>query len=118
MLFILSAGILGCTLSWSWAHDSYMASIVTDRLLTSDRVVERSPLPDSVQPPEKGWMISTSAHLATWAVFLSRFAGEDNKSPATTIALLERTLAASPINAQRGSQWRSSSRPAARVRSR
>lgn len=100
MLFILSSGIFGCTLSWSWAHDSYMASIVTDRLLTSDRVLERSPLPDSVQPPENGWVISTSAHLATWAVFLSRFAGEDNKSPATTTALLERALAASPINAQ------------------
>ena len=75
-------GLVGCGLSWSWAQDSYTASIVTDRLLTSDRAVQRSPLPDSVRPPEKGWMISTSAHLAHWAIFLGRFAGEDNRSPA------------------------------------
>ena len=60
----------------------------------------RSPLPDSVQPPAGGWITSTPAHLANWAVFLGRFAAQENQSPDETLALLERALAASPINAQ------------------
>ena len=99
-LFILSAGLLGIGLSWSWAQDSYTASIVTDRLLTLDRAAQRSPLPDSVQPPAGGWITSTPAHLANWAVFLGRFAAQENQSPDESLALLERALAASPINAQ------------------
>jgi hypothetical protein len=97
-LFVVSTGLLGFGLSWSWARDSYMASVVTDRLLTSDRAIQRSPLPESVGPPEGGWMVSTAGHLAHWAIFLARFAGEDNQSPAETAALLERALSASPIN--------------------
>ena len=75
-----------------------MAAIVTDRLLTSDRAIQRSPLPESVGPPEGGWMVSTAGHLAHWAIFMARFAGEENKSPAETAVLLERALPASPIN--------------------
>ena len=63
VVFILATGLPACVLSWSWARDSYTASIVTDRLLASDRTTQRSPLPDSVAPPEGGWMISTPA---TW----------------------------------------------------
>src|SRR5262249_36265319 len=33
-----------------------------------------------------------------WAIFMARFAGEGNQSPAETAVLLERALAASPIN--------------------
>jgi tetratricopeptide (TPR) repeat protein len=97
-LFVVSTGLLGCGLSWSWARDSYMASVVTDRLLTSDRAIQRSPLPESVGPPEGGWMVSTAGHLAHWAIFLARFAGEEKQSPAESTALLERALQASPIN--------------------
>jgi tetratricopeptide (TPR) repeat protein len=43
-------------------------------------------------------MFSTAGHLTHWAIFLARFAGEDNQSPAETAALLERALTASPIN--------------------
>ena len=99
-LFILVAGVLGCSLSWSWAQDSSTASIVTDRLLTGDLAFQRTPLPETIQPPVGGWITSTPAHLANWAVFLGRLAAEENQSPAETVALLERTLAASPINAQ------------------
>jgi tetratricopeptide (TPR) repeat protein len=97
-IFVVSTGLLGCGFSWSWARDSYMASVVTDRLLTSDRAIQRSPLPESVGPPDGGWMVSTAGHLANWAIFLSRFAGEEIQSPAETSALLERALSASPIN--------------------
>jgi tetratricopeptide (TPR) repeat protein len=99
-LFILAAGLLGCSLSWSWAQDSYTASIVIDRLLAGDRAVQRTSLPESVQPPAGGWTTSTSAHLANWAIFLGRIAAEENQPPAETVALLELALAASPINAQ------------------
>ena len=75
-----------------------MAAIATDRLLTSDRAFQRSPLPESVGPPQGGWTVSTAGHLAHWAIFLARFAGEDKQSPAETTALLERALSASPIN--------------------
>jgi hypothetical protein len=97
-LFVVLTGVLGCGLSWFWAQDSYMASIVIDRLLTSDRTLERSPLPESVGPPQGGWKFSTAGHLAQWAIFLGRFAGEENQRPAETAALLERALSASPIN--------------------
>jgi tetratricopeptide (TPR) repeat protein len=99
-LFILAAGLLGCPLSWSWAQDSYSASIVTDRLMTGDPAVQRTPLPETIQPPAGGWISSTPGHLANWAVFLGRLAAEENQSPAETVALLERALAASPVNAQ------------------
>ena len=99
VVLLVSTGLLGCVLSWSWASDSFVNSIVTDRLLTSDRAFERSPLPESSMPPEGGWMISTAGQLAHWAIFLSRFSGEGEQSPEETIALLERALQASPINA-------------------
>ena len=79
-VFVLSTGLLGCFLSWSWAQDSYLASIVTDRLLTSDQVLRSSPLPESARPPAGGWTVSTAGHLAHWAIFLSRFSGEENQS--------------------------------------
>jgi hypothetical protein len=100
VIFVIAAGILGCSLSWSWAQDSYSASIVTDRLFASDRTVQRNPLPDSVQPPAGSWLTSTSAHLATWAIFLSHSVAEENQPPEETTALLQRALTASPINAQ------------------
>ena len=98
-VFVLAVALPACVLSWLWARDSYTASIVTDRLLASDGTAQRRPLPDSVTPPEGGWTRSTPAHLANWAIFLSRFAGEDNHSPEEPAALLERALQASPINA-------------------
>ena len=100
IIFVLAAGLLGCSLSWSWAQDSYAAAIVTDRLLTSDLTLRRSPLPDSVQPPSGSWLTSTPSHLASWAVFLGYFRREEIQSPDETIALLERALAASPVNSQ------------------
>ncbi len=100
VIFILAAGLLGCSLSWSWAQDSYAAAIVTDRLLTSDLTLQRSRLPDSVQPPSGSWLTSTPAHLTSWAVFLGYFRGAENQSPDESVALLERALAASPVNAQ------------------
>ena len=100
VIFVLAAGLLGCSLSWSWAQDSYAAAIVTDRLLTNDLTLQRSPLPDSVQPPSGNWLTSTPAHLASWAVFLGHFRGAENQTPDETLALLERALAASPVNSQ------------------
>ena len=100
VIFVLAAGLLGCSLSWSWAQDSYAAAVVTDRLLTNDLTLQRSPLPDSVQPPSGSWLTSTPSHLASWAVFLGYFRREENQSPDETIALLERALAASPVNSQ------------------
>jgi tetratricopeptide (TPR) repeat protein len=75
-----------------------VSAIVIDRLLTSDRGIQRTPLPESVEPPQGGWMGSTAGHLANWAIYLARFAAEENQSPPETVALLERALAASPIN--------------------
>ena len=100
VIFVLAAGLLGCSLSWSWAQDSFAAAIVTDRLLTNDSTLQRSPIPDSVQPPSGSWLTSTPAHLASWAVFLGHFRGEENQTPDETLALLQRALAASPVNAQ------------------
>jgi tetratricopeptide (TPR) repeat protein len=100
VIFMLAAGFLGCTLSWSWAQDSYTAAIVTDRLLTSNRAVQAIPLPDSVQPPAGAWLTSTPGHLATWAIFLGHGRAEENQSSGEAVALLERALAASPINSQ------------------
>jgi tetratricopeptide (TPR) repeat protein len=99
-VFILFVGLLGCTLSWSWASDSYTASIVTDRLLASDQAAQGIALSDSTQPPEKGWLVSTSAHMTNWAILLSRSSSADNQSSAKATALLERSLVASPVNAQ------------------
>ena len=98
-VFVLLTSLAACGLSWTWARDSYTASIVTDRLLTTDRTAQRSPLPDSVAPPAGGWMTSTPGHLAHWAIFLSRLAGEGSQAPQETADLLERALHASPINA-------------------
>jgi hypothetical protein len=100
VIFILAVGLLGCSLSWSWAQDSYAAAVVTDRLLTNDLTLQRSPLPDSVQPPSGNWLTSTSAHLASWAVFLGRFRGKEDQAPVQAVSLLERALVASPINSQ------------------
>ncbi len=100
VVFVLAAGFLGCTLSWSWAQDSYTAAIVTDRLLTSNRAVQPIPLPDSVQPPAGAWLTSTPGHLANWAIFLGHGRAEENQSSGEAVVLLERALAASPINSQ------------------
>ena len=99
-VFILTTGLLGCSLSWCWASDSFAASVIINRLLTSDRGLQRAPLPESIRPPVGGWIVSTAAHLTHWAIFLGRFAGDDKQSPGATAALLERALAISPINAQ------------------
>jgi hypothetical protein len=99
LVFMLAAGLLGCTLSWSWAQDSFAAAIVTDRLLTRDPAIQRMPLPSSVQPPET-WLTSTPAHLANWAIFLGNLQADENQSSGETVALLDRALAASPINSQ------------------
>ena len=74
-----STGLLGCGLSWSWAHDAYTAGIVTDRLLTRDRAIQRSPLPASARcrPPRQLDGPDRGGTLAQWAVYLARFAGED-----------------------------------------
>ena len=100
-LFILSAGLLGCTLSWSWAHDSYMASIVTDRLLTSDRVGPAQPAPRLGPTAREG--LDDLDLRGTWRP--GRFSSVDPRETTTNhpqrrLALLERALAASPINAQ------------------
>jgi len=95
---VLVAGLAGCVLSWWWACDSYSASIMTERLVTTDRSAQRRPLPESVVPPSGTWTRSTAQHLAHWAIFLSRFEAEKDDSPAEIHALLERALQVSPIN--------------------
>jgi len=97
-VLVLAAGLAGCVLSWWWACDSYSASIMTGRLLTTDRSAQRRPLPESIGPPDGTWTRSTAQHLAHWAIFLSRFEGETNHSPQEISALLERALQVSPIN--------------------
>jgi len=97
-VLVLAAGLAGCVLSWWWACDSYSASIMTDRLLTTDRAAQRRPLPESVVPPSGTWTRSTAQHLAHWAIYLSRFHGERDHSPSEVPALLERALQVSPIN--------------------
>ena len=81
---------------------SYMASIVTDRLLAPNRnYPNASPFPIGRSRPRGGWM--TSSHpaniLANWAIFLDRLPGEDNPFAEKPAALLEQALHASPINA-------------------
>ncbi|MFI5456870.1 MAG: hypothetical protein ACHRXM_15605 [Isosphaerales bacterium] len=98
-VLVLAAGLAGCVLSWWWACDSYSASIMTGRLLTTDRSAQRRPLPESVRPPDGAWTRSTAQHLAHWAIYLSRLEGEKDHSPEEISALLERALQVSPINA-------------------
>jgi len=97
-VLVLVAGLAGCVLSWWWACDTYSASIMTERLVTTDRSAQRRPLPESVGPPSGTWTQSTSQHLAHWAIFLSRFEGGKDHSPQEIPALLERALQVSPIN--------------------
>jgi len=97
-LLVVVAGLAGCVMSWLWACDSYSASIMTDRLLTTDRSAQRRPLPESVAPPYGTWTRSTAQHLAHWAIFLSRFEGERDYRPEEIPALLGRSLEISPIN--------------------
>ncbi len=97
-VIVLAAGIAGCFLSWRWAGDSYAASIVTDRLLTQDRIARSLPLPDSVSPPEGSWTSSTADHLARWAIYLSHFQPERRLAPEETALCLERALQVSPLD--------------------
>jgi len=96
---VVSSGLLGCSLSWCWTYDAYAASIVTDRLLTGDRVIQRSALIGSVIPPRGSWVVSTAPHLAQWAIFRSRYGRENDRSNTETGDLLKQALTASPINA-------------------
>ncbi len=98
VLFVLAVGFSGCALAFSWAGDSYNASIMTDRLLGPDRSAMRRPLPESVAPPAGNWTRSTAGHLAHWAIFLTRYEGGERPGPEEIVSLLERALEASPIN--------------------
>lgn len=96
---IVSMGLLGCAFSWCWAYDAYVASIVTDHLISGDRELRHSRLVDSVVPPRDSWMVSTAGHLAQWAIFLSLFGRENDRSTAVTADILKQALTVSPINA-------------------
>ena len=99
VVLLVSTGLLGCVLSWFWATDAFVNSILTDRLLTSDRVLERGLFPKSTMPIEGGSDDLDAGQLAHRAIFLSRSSGEGEQSQEETIALLERALKISPINA-------------------
>jgi tetratricopeptide (TPR) repeat protein len=97
-LLVMAAGLAGCVLSWWWACDSYCASIMTSRLLLTDRSAQRRPLSESVGPPEGTWARSTAQHLAHWAIYLSRIQGEGDHRTDEIAALLERALQVSPLD--------------------
>jgi hypothetical protein len=96
---IMSSGLLGCSLSWCWARDAYIASIVTDRLITGGRGIQHNRLMESVVPPRGNWIVSTAGHLAQWSIYLSVFARENDHSTAETADILQQALTVSPINA-------------------
>ena len=98
VLLVFVTGLAACVMSWLWACDSYSASVMTDRLLTTDRSALRRPLPAAVAPPTGTWMRSTAQHLAHWALLLFRYEGESDYAPSEIAALLERALAVSPLN--------------------
>jgi tetratricopeptide (TPR) repeat protein len=96
--FVVCVGVVGCTLSWSWACDSYSAAIVTNRLILADISARRTPLPDTVAPPRGTWMETSAQHLAHWAIYLNRFERPKDDSPRGIRELLDRALQVSPLN--------------------
>ncbi len=97
-VFVLAVGVAGSFLSWRWAGDSYAASIVTDRLLTPDKIARSLPLPETMSPPDGSWTTSTAGHLARWAIYLDHFQPERAASPGETARLLERAPQVSPLD--------------------
>jgi hypothetical protein len=98
-LFVLVCGIASCILSLGWASDSYSASIMTDRLLTTRVGGPNRPLPDGVNPPNGTWVKTTAQHLAHWALFLSRSTdATPGTTPVDVRGLFERALQVSPLN--------------------
>jgi hypothetical protein len=99
-LLIFALGAAEFALSWSWACDSYSASVLAERLMTASPSARRKPLPEWVAPPQGRWFFSTAQHLAHWAIFVSRLdAPEKERLSVDTRSLLSRALEASPINA-------------------
>jgi tetratricopeptide (TPR) repeat protein len=97
-VFVMTAGLASCTLSWLWADESHSASIMTARLLAANRIVQRGPLPESCAPPAGSWTRSTAQHLAHWAIFMSLAEPGKEPSPQQVRSLLNSALAVSPLN--------------------
>jgi tetratricopeptide (TPR) repeat protein len=97
-VFVVCAGVVGCTLCWSWGCDSYSAAIMTNRLIQADTSARPVRLPESVGPPRGTWMETSAQHLAHWAIYLGRVERQKDVSPGAIRELLDRALQVSPLN--------------------
>jgi hypothetical protein len=97
-VLVIAVGLATCTLSWSWADESYSASIMTARLLAANRTVQRGPLPESCVPSAGSWIRSSAQHLAHWAIFMSLTEPGKESSSRQVKSLLNSALTVSPLN--------------------
>jgi tetratricopeptide (TPR) repeat protein len=76
MLVVLLVGLVGLSLSWSWARDDASAGLVANRVLGKEPRPERKkaePLDPSLAP-DASWWRSTPGHQFLWALALEKAA--------------------------------------------
>jgi tetratricopeptide (TPR) repeat protein len=71
---------------------------MTARLISTERTALRTPLPESIVPPDGTWGRTTAQHLVHWAIYLSLVDAGNEPSAREIGALLTRAIQISPLN--------------------